>query len=120
MTPPDMIKQNDEDLANCNLEDIELEVEPGVMIKICVIKPKSLPKTGNAGYFYCHGGGGVVMEHYFSTPLCAHIALNLDCVVFNVNYRKAPEAKCPKGQQDVVTAIEHVYNNADKFGINNQ
>jgi len=41
-------------------------------------------------------------------------------VVFNVDYRKGPEAKCPKGQQDFAKVIEHVYNNANSFGVNNK
>jgi len=103
----------EEEAAKCDLTEHELEVETGVKIKYTIIKPKSLPKTGNAGYFYAHGGGGVMMEHHFSNPVLCHTALNLECIVINVNYRKAPEAKCPKGQQDYLAAIEHVYNNAD-------
>ncbi len=38
-------------------------------------------------------------------------------VLVSVNYRKGPEVKCPGGQQDFATAVEHVYNNADSFGV---
>ena len=30
--------------------------------------------------------------------------VNLDCVVFCVDYRLGPEVKCPTGQQDFVDA----------------
>lgn len=45
------------------------------------------------------------------------VALNLDCIVFNVNYRLAPEHKSPVGQEDFVDAFLHVRNNADEFGV---
>jgi len=44
-------------------------------------------------------------------------ALNLQCVVFNVDYRLGPEAKAPKGQMDFVHAIRHVSQNAEKYGV---
>lgn len=44
-------------------------------------------------------------------------ALNLNCIVFNVDFRNAPEAKAPKGSIDFVKAIEHVYRNADKYNV---
>ena len=47
----------------------------------------------------------------------AHVALNLDCIVFNVDYRLAPEVKCPVGQEDFVDALLHVRENADSFGV---
>jgi len=38
--------------------------------------------------------------------------------VFNVDFRNAPEAKAPKGSNDFALAILHVYNNAEKYGVN--
>ena len=54
----------------------------------------------------------------FNPLMCAQ-ALNLNCVVFNVDYRLGPENKCPKGQEDFAKVIEHIYNNAESFGVNN-
>jgi len=67
------------------------------MIKIWMIRPKNLPKENNAAYIYAHGGGAVTLSADVENDLMAHTALNLECVVFNVNYRKGPEAKAPKG-----------------------
>lgn len=45
-------------------------------------------------------------------------SLNLNCVVFNIDYRLAPEHKCPGGQEDFVDCVNYVLANAGKFGIN--
>lgn len=50
-------------------------------------------------------------------PSMCYVALNLQCVVFNVDYRLAPEAKAPKGQMDFVKAIRHVSQNAVSYGV---
>ena len=84
----------------CTLEDITVNSEPGVDIKVEIIRPKTLPKDGNAGYIYAHGGGAVMFDHKSVTKQLIHTALNLNCVVFNVDYRLGPEAKAPKGQND--------------------
>ena len=47
-----------------------------------------------------------------------HVALNLNCVVFNVDYRLGPEAKAPAGQLDFAAVVKHVYKNAGKYGVN--
>ena len=46
------------------------------------------------------------------------IAVECNCIVFNIDYRKAPEAKLPKGQQDFYDFIRHVYHFSEKFGVN--
>ena len=38
-------------------------------------------------------------------------------VYFNVDYRLAPEAKCPKNVLDFYCAVRHVKENADDFGV---
>ena len=86
-------------------------------MKIFVIKPLDLPKTPQAAYVYAHGGGAVFLSAEDNNNLCAEIALNLKCIVFNVDFRNAPEAKAPKGSNDFALAILHVHSNAEKFGV---
>lgn len=49
-------------------------------------------------------------------PLCL-TALNLCCTVFTVDYRLAPEHKCPTGQADFAAAVRHISANAADLGI---
>ena len=37
--------------------------------------------------------------------------------VFNVDYRLAPETKCPDNIKDMYAALKHVAENADKSNI---
>lgn len=101
----------------CDISDFDLEVEKGVTIKVFVIKPKGIAATDNAGYIYGHGGGGVMMTAETENPIQCHVALTLNCVLFNVDYRLGPEVKCPTGQEDFVKAIEHIHENAASFGV---
>jgi acetyl esterase len=43
--------------------------------------------------------------------------MNLNCVVFNLDYRLAPEHKCPGPSEDYVDFMEYVLSNPTKFGI---
>jgi len=45
------------------------------------------------------------------------MAVNCGVAVFNVDYRLAPEAKCPENIVDVYTALKHVVDNADALNI---
>lgn len=47
----------------------------------------------------------------------ARTALNLNCVVFNIDYRLGPEVKAPTGAQDFIDAFNHVIANASNYGI---
>lgn len=108
----------DEHIKLCKITDFELQVAKGAYIKVFVIRPNSLPKEGNPCEIHAHGGGAVMLDAEMFNGLCAVWAVQKGCVVFNVNYRKGPETKCPGGQQDFVKAIEHVHGNAMSYGVN--
>jgi len=74
----EMNKENTEKNAPLvDLSDFEIETEPGVMIKILMIRPKSLPKENNAAYIYAHGGGAVFFSAADENNDLMHTALNL-------------------------------------------
>ena len=61
------------------------------------IKPKDLPKDGNACEIHAHGGGAVLCNaEMFNSTMEEH-AVKKKCVLFNCDYRKGPETKCPGG-----------------------
>ena len=70
-----------------------------------------------AAYIYAHGGGAFVFQASDFDNTMAVTCLNLDCVVISVNYRKGPEVKCPRGQQDFVDAVLYISENPSQFGI---
>ena len=38
-------------------------------------------------------------------------------MIFAVDYRNAPENKCPKGINDSYDSMKHIYENAELYGI---
>ena len=66
---------------------------------------------------YFHGGGFVfynIESHdYVTRRLCS---MN-DCIVISVDYKLAPEHTFPSAQEDGFKAVEYIYKNADKLGI---
>ena len=89
----------------------------GVQIEIFIQRPKTLKSQKAASYIYAHGGGAFSLTARYTIHHMAYTAINLDCVVFSVDYRKGPEVKAPRGQQDFVDGINHVIANATKYGI---
>lgn len=89
----------------------------GAEIKMFIHKPKNFDRENSPAYFYAHGGGAFALKADNMVHILSHCAVNLNCVVFNVDYRKGPEVKCPRGQQDFVDAINYVLANGAKYGI---
>ena len=83
-----------------------------------IVKPKTLVgTTRNAAVVWNHGGGA-----YFSTADLYVIngqkmSTKANVVVFIPDFRNAPEAKTPKGMQDVYDCFKHAYTNAESFGV---
>lgn len=101
--------------------DFMLDVGGGEELKMYVHRPKHLSKmVKQPCYIYAHGGGAVTGNAEENIHGCNLMALNLDCVVINCNYRKGPEVKAPGGQVDFANTVRHVYNNADSFGIDKE
>lgn len=67
---------------------------------------------------FIHGGGWIGGSTYTVENPCRLIAELVDAVVFNVDYSLAPEKPFPHGFNDCYGVVEHVYANADKYGIN--
>ena len=83
-----------------------------------VLTPKALKGSkNNAAFVYAHGGGAVAGTAAKFKPMLSHMAINGNVVLFNVDYRLAPETKCPNNVKDFYMAIKYVANNAEKLGI---
>jgi acetyl esterase len=88
-------------------------------VLVHVYTPKSLEKdTPHAAYIYAHGGGAVACAASDFKPFLAHLAVNCEVVVFNVEYRLAPETKCPNNVKDFYEVIKYVSENSSKLEVN--
>ena len=74
-------------------------------------------RTDNAALVYAHGGGCISGTAADSKPFLDFLALSSDVVVFNVNYRLAPETRCPNNVMDFYEAVMFVCDNAAHLGL---
>lgn len=90
-----------------------MKADDGAEIGYYKIAPKSLDLSKKQpAYVYAHGGGGIVGEAKTDgEAVCCYSAVNLNCVVFNVEYRLGPEFKCPRGQMDFICCLKDVIKN---------
>jgi len=98
----------------------ELVVKKGLIsdgdITVYMHRPKTLPKKGCAAMIFVHGGGTIAGTAKQHIPSFAFMAVTYGVVGFNVEYRLAPEHG-NKGGTDVYAALEYVFSNAEKLGI---
>jgi acetyl esterase/lipase len=82
----------------------------------------SIPKTikkekKRAAYVYAHGGAAVAGSVNHSRSIARGISIDMNVVVFSVNYRVAPEAKCPTNIKDFYDVVKYISKNAKKLKI---
>lgn len=86
-------------------------------LTVYVHAPPGDAAARRAAIVYCHGGGGVYNKAAHWASLCARYAVENDVVVFNVEYRLAPEHKAPAAVFDAAGTVLHVQANAEALGI---
>ena len=87
-------------------------------VPVEVYTPKVLvSEAKRAAYIYAHGVGA---DAFCAADVRARMqctAVDMNVVIFNVDYRLAPETKCPNNSKDFYEVIKFVSKNADSLGI---
>lgn len=65
---------------------------------------------------YFHGGGWVVCNRQTHDVVCKDLATLGECIVINVEYRLAPESKCPACYEDGEAVVRWVLQNKERLG----
>jgi len=87
-------------------------------VKVLVHSPKSLAgEKSRPAIVYAHGGGCIGGSADIYKKFLAHMAVDCRVIVFNVDYRLAPEARCPNNVLDFYEAIKYVSANAADLGV---
>ena len=87
-------------------------------VRVLVHTPKELKSnSNNAAIIYAHGGGVVAGSAKLYKNYLSSLALDCGVVVFNVDYRLAPETKCPNNVLDFYYVLKYVIENASDLGI---
>lgn len=111
--------------SNLNLNTVEIYTkfetikESGNEVGIWSYYPRNIEREKNkSALVFFHGGGWIGGTTYVVENFCKLIAERANCVVFNIDYSLAPEKPFPNGLNDNYYAVKHIYDNADKYGIN--
>lgn len=103
-------------------KDVKFEIEKDIPYaddKACKLDTYYVKKEGDEKYpvfFYIHGGGFVAGDKNYRRGL-ARWAANKGFFVVNVNYGLGPEYLFPKGLQHLVSALNWVGENAQKYNL---
>lgn len=110
--------------ANYNLNTVEIYTkfetlkDSGNEVGLWRYYPRHLERAKNKkALVFFHGGGWVGGTTYVVENFCKLIAEKANCEVFNVDYTLAPEGPFPTGLNDNFCAVKHIYDNAEKYGI---
>jgi len=87
-------------------------------VTVLVHSPKSLASDKSKPcIIYAHGGGCIGGTATGYAGFLSHMAVDCGVVVFNVDYRLAPETRCPNNVLDFYEAVKYVTKNTEDLGI---
>merc|ERR1712080_270198 len=72
---------------------------------------------GRPSLVYAHGGAGVAGSADLYQGHCSTIARNSGVQVYNVDYRLAPEYKCPQQALDFYSVIKYLSTQASSLDL---
>jgi len=83
----------------------------------CLIYKSKNKKEMSPVFFDVHGGGFVTGLPEDDDKFCCKIRDELDITVISIDYRLAPEYKCPTDKNDVYDVVSYVSSHNEEFGI---
>ena len=105
---------------NCSMTRVNVPTNHygSYKVSVDVYTPnKLLGVNNNPALIYAHGGGAVASSSENYKPWLVQLAFLCDVVVFNVDYRLAPETKCPNNAKDFYECVKYVSKNATEMNI---
>jgi len=87
-------------------------------VQVLVHTPKAVSGEPNLPCIvYAHGGGAVACTAGQYKPYLSYMAVDCGVVVFNVDYRLAPETRSPNNVLDFYEVVKYVSQNAADLGV---
>ncbi len=71
----------------------------------------------NRAFIFIHGGGWCLNSIDTADEICRYLAKRMRRVVFSIEYRLAPEHKYPAGLEDCADAVQWIFDNSAKLGV---
>lgn len=87
-------------------------------VTVLVHTPKDLANDSSRPCIvYAHGGGAVAGSATMHKDVLAFMAMNCGVVIFNVDYRLAPQTRCPNNVLDFYSVVKYVSSHAAELGV---
>ena len=87
-------------------------------VTVLVHTPKSISKEAcSPAIIYAHGGGVAACSALMFKPYLSNVANECGVVVYNVDYRLAPETKCPNNMLDFYSVVKYISSHAKSLHI---
>ncbi|MBF6079549.1 alpha/beta hydrolase [Nocardia beijingensis] len=102
--------------AMASVRDAEIDGPHGG-IPLRVYRPHAAPRTGAPALVWFHGGGMIMGSLQSFDRLARDVAEATGAVVFNIEYRLAPEYRYPVANEEAYAALCWVHDNAAKWGV---
>lgn len=101
------------------VEEKYIQLPQQQILPIRIYKPVNEDKSKTYPILvYFRGGGWVFGDLDSADTPCSSLCKYANCIVVSVQYRQAPEFKCPTPVIDAVEAVKWVHKNAEKLGGN--
>ena len=105
---------------NCDHDEMVVPARDGndSTVRVLVHTPKNLNcSDSRIGLLYAHGGAVIAGSADLYKPVLSLLAQECGVVIYNVDYRLAPETKCPHNILDFYSSLKHISENAENLGI---
>lgn len=101
-------------------QELSLQVEGGRCVRVFEIRPDT-PIQGEAALLInYHGGGFIKGRADRDKRYCCHMAQNLGCVVWDVDYCLAPEEPYPAALEESYGIVKYAFDHARELGFDRE
>ena len=107
-------------LKECNHSELKVKTTHlgDYSVPVLVHTPNRLMfQSQRPAIVYAHGGGVIGGSASTHKRYLSKVAVRCNVVVFNVDYRRAPETKCPNNILDFYEVLKYVHCKAELMGI---
>lgn len=105
------------DIANLSVSEISVDSVFGApSIRVLAYRPRKTEGPVPA-FLHVHGGGFVMGVPEMKDVENRLLASDLNCAIFSVDYRLAPEAPYPAALQDIHSVLTWLHANAQELGL---
>ena len=110
----------DEVIEECDHSELDVPTSHlgQYWVSVLVHTPKKLDnEVPKPAIVYAHGGGVIGCSASTHKRYLSKLAIRCNVVVLNVDYRRAPETRCPNNILDFYEALKYIIRNSDRMGI---